>query len=312
MAKGPTFISGPLSIGETFDRGVRLVRAHFTSLLTTSAAAFIPLGVIAALVAIFTASDASGLNPAPSFSGGPLGDFIGRIISLSDAAAQSQGSPWLSVISFTGSLVTMIVTLALFHQINALLHGDELSLGTSFERGTRRLFSYFGMLILEGLAFVPVVLIGALLALLFPILFVVVVPAILYLMVGWAITAPAFAIEELGPTAALGRSWGLTSGYRWRTLGFFVLISLLGGVITYVPLLTIYSIAAALLPPASVRFLTGLDVTLTLLISMLWLPISVACYLFYYYDLRVRKESYDLELRMQAVRPPPPPLGRGG
>ena len=57
----------------------------------------------------------------------------------------------------------------------------------------------------------------------------------LYLAARYAVTTPAIMIERAG-LGALGRSAGLTAGYRWQIVGLFVLLFLLiaifGAVVT--------------------------------------------------------------------------------
>ncbi len=57
-------------------------------------------------------------------------------------------------------------------------------------------------------------------------LMIALVPVVLYLSVKLLYVVPVIAIEELGPIAALKRSWALTKGAFWRTLGYYLLASL--------------------------------------------------------------------------------------
>jgi hypothetical protein len=60
---------------------------------------------------------------------------------------------------------------------------------------------------------------------------IVLLPAQLYLLTVWTVSVPALVAEPIGPIAALGRSWELTRGRRWRILGAFVLIGLCAAVV---------------------------------------------------------------------------------
>ncbi len=57
-----------------------------------------------------------------------------------------------------------------------------------------------------------------------------------------------------------------------------------------------------------VRVVNGLLTGLSYLVNMLWYPFLALTLVCVYYDLRVRKENLDLDLRIQAlemaVRPP--------
>ena len=55
-----------------------------------------------------------------------------------------------------------------------------------------------------------------------------IVPGI-WFAIGSSMTAPVIAIEGLGPIASIRRSFGLVKGNWWPTLGFLMLIGLIGG-----------------------------------------------------------------------------------
>jgi len=54
-----------------------------------------------------------------------------------------------------------------------------------------------------------------------------VVPGIIFGL-GFAFTSMIIVVEELGPIAAMKRSWKLTKGKRWRILGLELLVGLIG------------------------------------------------------------------------------------
>jgi len=57
-------------------------------------------------------------------------------------------------------------------------------------------------------------------------LVIALVPVVLFLSVKLLYVVPVITIEELGPIASLKRSWALTKGAFWRTLGYYLLASL--------------------------------------------------------------------------------------
>ncbi|MEO1169566.1 MAG: hypothetical protein AAFW97_12730 [Pseudomonadota bacterium] len=54
-------------------------------------------------------------------------------------------------------------------------------------------------------------------------LFIVVVPALLFLVVVWIAAVPAAMEERIGVFASLGRSWSLTRGHRWKIVAMVLL-----------------------------------------------------------------------------------------
>jgi len=82
-----------------------------------------------------------------------------------------------------------------------------------------------GQAVQGGLERFTVALVVAVAAIVFSVagLFAFIVPGI-YLAVRLSLAVPAAALEDLGPLAALRRSWALTGPAFWRTLGLMALI----------------------------------------------------------------------------------------
>jgi hypothetical protein len=55
--------------------------------------------------------------------------------------------------------------------------------------------------------------------------------AALFLITRWSLLAPAVVIEELGPVAALRRSWRLVSGSTWRLVALGLLVNVVLGIL---------------------------------------------------------------------------------
>jgi len=124
-----------------------------------------------------------------------------------------------------------------------------------------------------------------------------VIPAII-LIAGLVLAIPSLVIEGKSASASLSRSWELTRGSRWRMLGL-LLVSL---ILLYVPVAAIGGIVALFVPGAG-TFLTTPDVRVSVIAVAVSGLVQVFIYpLFYcvltvaYYDLRVRKEGFDLEV----------------
>lgn len=111
------------------------------------------------------------------------------------------------------ALATMIFAYVLMAMLTRASIDDlsrgKVSLGAAVGDGIRYFFPLFIVALLTGIG----VLLGALLLL---------VPGI-YLAVRWVVATPALVAEDLGPTAALGRSGELTEGRRWAVFGLMLL-----------------------------------------------------------------------------------------
>jgi hypothetical protein len=114
-------------------------------------------------------------------------------------------------------------------------------------------------------------------------------------------------LERLPLRAALARSWSLTTGYFWKTLGIqllvVVILQTVTGIIS-VPLQLILGFASALFNPTGdqTALLIGIGViyVLTIAVSIVFGAIAqvvqASTAALIYIDLRMRKEGLDLQL----------------
>jgi len=98
-------------------------------------------------------------------------------------------------------------------------------------------------------------------------------------------------------SGALSRSWELTRGARWRIFGLGITLL----VLLYVPIVAITGLLAFLLPPSAGMFSGGsvgmvAVIAVGGLVQMFIYPLFYCVLTVTYYDLRVRKEGFDLEL----------------
>jgi len=106
-----------------------------------------------------------------------------------------------------------------------------------------------------------------------------------------AVAAQVAALEPLrSSTDALRRSWTLTQGFKGKALALWIVsfalilaviagLSFLGGIVA--------------------GLVGGLDVAVSVLlalVSLLIYPLIACVFTLFYYDLRVRKEGFDLEV----------------
>lgn len=108
---------------------------------------------------------------------------------------------------------------------------------------------------------------------------------------GLALSNAALVIESpVGPTEAMRRSWFLTKGARWK-----VLVTLfVGFVLIAIPAFTVGVLSAIV--GALGSWPIWISPVLILGFSIFMYPFLYAVVVVLYYDLRVRKEGFDLEL----------------
>lgn len=187
-------------------------------------------------------------------------------------------------------LIVVVIVAYLFSQGGAVLAVSQLYLGrtTTILEALKAVWDeigpLFGVVMLNGLA----VTAG---------LFFLVIPGI-YIACRLLVCIPAAVIEKRGPSDALRRSWRLTDNYVLRALGILALFI----VLTYGAALlfnwpTILAVAARN-SPAMQKFWLSLGQIGGSIANILVQPILLIASSVYYYDLRVRKEAFDLQFLM--------------
>ena len=112
-------------------------------------------------------------------------------------------------------------------------------------------------------------------------IFIIGIPLLMFAIVALLFVTHAVAIEQLGPTDAVKRSWNVVQGNWWRTFGFFVgiMLAVIGGaLIIFLPLGTF--LPAVVVSLLSASFSAVVTPLITIAITVL------------YFDIRVRKEQY--------------------
>ena len=173
--------------------------------------------------------------------------------------------------------MVLVVQGATIHAVGKQYLGQNIDVMESLKRGLSKLF----ILIIVG------ILVVLALSLTAPLMLILIgIPLAFFLAISWAFVFQVVVIEGEGPFAALGGSYNLVKGSRWRVLGIgivylliqvglqifiTVITSAIGGIVQ--PLATLVSsIAYALLAPV-------MFISLTVL----------------YFDLRARKEGLTLD-----------------
>ncbi|WP_432495625.1 glycerophosphoryl diester phosphodiesterase membrane domain-containing protein [Kineococcus gypseus] len=129
----------------------------------------------------------------------------------------------------------------------------------------------------------------------------------LWLWVKWSMATPALLLEGLSVRASMGRSWRLTRGTFWRTLGVLLLTALVVGVVV-TAVATPFSLLGTVLGAALAGSSEGGAFVVSQAVSTLGSVVgSVVGYPFLasvtallYVDLRVRREGLDVELHRAA------------
>jgi uncharacterized membrane protein len=187
-------------------------------------------------------------------------------------------------------VLNLVATGATVFIVSESYLGRPISAREALDRAT----PYIGRILVCSLLLALVVGLGLLLLL---------IPGII-LAVGLALAIPAVVLEpRSSASAALSRSWELTRGARWRIFGLGVTLL----VLLYIPVFAITGLLAWLVSPgqavigsASVLMIGVLAVSG--IVQMFIYPLFYCVLTVTYYDLRVRKEGFDLELLVSTLQ----------
>ncbi|MGB8644949.1 MAG: hypothetical protein WCF84_06910 [Anaerolineae bacterium] len=305
----------PMGMPELLDRSITLYRKNFLLFVAIESVITMPVVLIQVVSTLL-------LGPT-SFLTGSLGSAT---TGLAVYYALSVG---LVILSLLGGIIQMA---ALSLAVSERYHERPTSLKAAYGRALRRWDSLLVVSIVLGLVngVVMLLLFGPLfaLALLGPsitssgaglatsllalfgcLAFVPAVVVLAFLDTRWAFVIPSIMIENLRAFQGLGRSWRLVRGYFWRVLGTGILLILFVYALEIVPV-WLFQIAAvwiaAMLNSASlVSVLSG---AIGAVIGILVSPIQFTVLVLLYYDIRIRKEGYDLVLRVEAMNAAPAPV----
>ena len=282
----------PLPIGELLDRTFSLYRRNF--LLFIGIAALPQLLVLALqLVQVI-------LTPAKMGVARPATEEF----QAASPVFTTVGVAGIIVLTLVGIIVYFIAYLfsqgATVYAVSELYLGRPTTIGQSLSRVRGELGSLFGVIILNGLVT----------GLCFLLL---IIPGI-YMACRLCVCIPAALLENLGPRDSLERSFGLTKDNAGRAF----LILLLYVVILYAALFLFdmpfaFGVQSAAHDPAMLRVWTALMQVGNFVASILVTPVFTIAASIFYFDLRVRKEAFDLQLMMnpQAAGVPAPRSATG-
>jgi hypothetical protein len=317
----------PLALGDLLDGVFRIYRSNFLTLIAIVAVLQVPLLVAQILLdALLGARSIQNIQELTE----ALARFDPRLDSFNDlplGAIVPYFAITLGIALVQGLLVQQLVQGALAAAVADTYMGRPVTVGGAYGKVLPRLPALIGGGLLLGLlAFVvvgvalavvgglaialvaglsasnagrgSVAAVGVLAALLFIAFVFVIVLAAVLVLVRFAFFVQAVVVEGRGPLGALRRSWRLVRGSYWRVLGIVLLLLLLVYILVGVPT-GIAGVVIQVIFPDPVRHFAlrqSLSTLIGYISQIVVLPLQLVAYTLLYYDLRVRKEGYDIEL----------------
>jgi hypothetical protein len=122
-----------------------------------------------------------------------------------------------------------------------------------------------------------------------------IIPGI-FLLIRFYFAVVVVVVEGERGTAALRRSWRLVKGSTWRVLGIVLVIAIIGGILT-----AIISVPFTLLFAGTDVF--AFEILGDVIAGIIVEPFVALAVVLLYFDLRIRKEGYDLEVMARDLGP---------
>ena len=259
----------PLGVGEILDAGIKIYRRRFGTIVRAVAAVVVPVSIVSGIVGVSAATNNSTSDA----------DFSGSDAALLGAFV---------VVGLIGVVASQLATAASFQ----IVSGDYLDTSPTWQESLRaalrKLHSVLWVTVLGGIC----VVIGAVAC---------IVPGV-YLYTMFAVAIPVLLFEDKRGGKALSRSRSLIQGRGWATFAVLIVTAILSSVVR-LPLQGILLAMVGHGNDVADAFARSLaNIVSTVVVT----PFSAAVVTVLYFDMRVRKEGFDLELLARQVGVDPP------
>jgi len=296
-----------MSVGEWLDATFTLYRRNFTLIASISAVVQIPYALLTWLL--------FELTGVATFVRSPFASLGGQ--SITQAQAQQLLNSYLGILVVTLGLLllSLLIVVPLGEAATTRAVSDRyLDRPSSLLSAYRAAWSRLGALIAMILILIVVyagslavaILFTALLgaagagglgALLAVIAFLGLIPVLIMIYVRTVVAVPAIVLERVSGWGGLKRSWQLIGGRFWPTFGRMLLLVLITSIISGV-VSTIFQVPGNLIAPNnSFVFQQVAGAIAAVFVG----PITYIGVTLLYYDIRIRKEGFDIEMLARSL-----------
>lgn len=253
----------PLSLGEILDAAIKVYRGNALLLMKLALPVLIPAGIIEFVIATSALPDNAEMVDGSIMV--PRGEEVTYSVGL-----------------LIGTVLTMVATMvatgALYRAVAQTYVGATVNWKESLIFGAKR----FHRLMWLTLVYLVIIALG----------FVALVVPGIWMTAAFSCAIPVLMAEGIGGWKALKRSAALVKGRWWVVFGVVFLSYLLAGIVSGAIVAVVIGFADSMSPVGYTALNTGLNTLATALTT----PFTVAASTVMYFDLRVRKEGFDLEL----------------
>ncbi len=272
----------PMTVADIIDGSIRLYRHNFGPLLGISAVVQVPVLLLGLLVQI----PALSMSAFPTGSSMPDSQAIGLVAGL-------------VVLLVAAMLLYPLGEAALAIGVSERYLGRPITISGAYSRAMKYWWRVLATTILFWLIAYAVLILGLIL-----VGFVLMVIFAIRCMFAPAIIV---ALEGRGVTDSLKRSWGLSQGYGWQIFSAMTILYLMVSVATYgiTAPFSIGMFLSAADPQKMMMWQVVYQIAVSV-VSVILQPIWMIAMVLVYYDLRIRKEGFDLMMMAEALGYPTP------
>jgi hypothetical protein len=272
-AQAPAIRIRALTLMDVLDESFRIYRANFPLLAGLAVLVAIPILAIQLLsgtTSVFTAYYNAVFNGTSSLNG------------------FTPGNPFLAILQYPVSLALLPFEYgALYAAAVAIILGRPVTIWSVLRSVLRRYWALLALSFLYGLSIA---------ALFCP-------PLGIWLLTKLSMLFATVFTEEASMGTAIERTWRLTNRAFWRTFAVLLLSYLLAAALQY-SLGTVFLVLAFILPGLPVEIRIFLLVAVVTLMAQLVQPLFSIAVTLLYFDLRVRREAFDLEVMAYQLSAP--------
>jgi MFS family permease len=287
----------PLSVGDIIDRMLRLFRANPVLFLTIAVLPDLVIEVLQRATGLSQTFDINDFSAAFTTSGAT--NTIPRQFQQAPSGAAI-------AVAIVAAFVSVIQIGALMEATGRRYLGRSVTVREAYTAGLRAVPALIVLGVVVVFALIIVFVAFAIVLAVFnssALTAIAVLVGLLafFFVLPWAflslaVVAPATVLEHLGPVTAIRRSFHLMDRSRLRALGLYVLILIITAILGAI--FGALFLASLVSDPT---FQTVLQVLASVATSAISGPLLYGAAVILYYDLRVRKEAFDLQLAAEAL-----------
>ena len=278
----------PLDISDVLDELFRVYKQSFVPIITAMAIVVVP----SALLTLFATLILLGLGLGMSQAS--ITDRLSREATIALLGAGIGAALIMFLLAIVTSLAQLVAAGALVRVVSNTILGEPISIADAYREALDRFWrlSGVGICVSIPLMLLVVTCLG--------------IPVAVFVGLGWSLVFQAIMLEGQGIFDSMRRSWGLVDGHRWRLLVCFLLIIVIEWFLLAAPSgsLAVMTAGVTAFSDDSLAVQMAMQIVQTVVqaaCQVLFTPIGYIGATLIYYDLRVRKEAYDLQQRLPQV-----------